>query len=715
MTEDRKGVNTMDPPPGLINRGVIVGTVPSANPNAGPGAFDYAVQIKGAPAIKGKPRSITIPAAFPYSDSSGLFIGSIPAKNTPITLTQELGGQYHFVSFEPENKSAVRLPNMKPGQLLLHSTDDSEITLDLNGNINIGSVKNSIHIFTGSQKRPDLNLISMNFESSHSFTQAYREVGGIVKRDFKPNPQAASRSGSTKLEDDFYKMFNIGFDPTVTANDITTGPNKNPPFTEHREVVYEFQYNSDVEDDVTESNKYSTVVKTLSPNVTPNRRSSRADILSLSLVAPNYLLEQVKGTVVDIFGNILDINRLPLPVGLSATATLQSTGTVATTNAQQSYINIRALERKSIAYHFEINARKDPNDGDVVSTINNQDYNSKLLRSRFFFDVDKEGQFKLNVPASSETGNVPLLVRPENYSTFGTTGTSDASVGDPNQLWFIQTGQPVSQDVFVDSFASPKTKPDPNAAGFAPTFPRGSVTLKDGTSGNDIGPVDRISYFHDKQAFNIKHGTAYHDVLQTANYSRTSSDMMSWITGAVDSPDISYLNNDAATSPAPVKDSITVSGTGANAGGRSGQLNFDGSIEMNIGANTSDKQSMWLDTAGGIVGNLGRDLNQRSLMLNADGNIFIQIGGPGLGGDSRFASLAPDVPIPGVLDIRVFVGGFSHLIRVDSKGMLLMSPGRIGIHAGQGMTLTSDGDLEIDAETVTIQQRAVKKVFGGSI
>src|SRR5690606_15291153 len=37
-------------------------------------------------------------------------------------------------------------------------------------------------------------------------------------------------------------------------------------------------------------------------------------------------------------------------------------------------------------------------------------------RSRFSLDIDKEGQFKMNVPASSEVGNVPLLVRQESFS-----------------------------------------------------------------------------------------------------------------------------------------------------------------------------------------------------------------------------------------------------------------------------------------------------------
>jgi hypothetical protein len=62
---------------------------------------------------------------------------------------------------------------------------------------------------------------------------------------------------------------------------------------------------------------------------------------------------------------------------------------------------------------------------------------------------------------------------------------------------------------------------------------------------------------------------------------------------------------------------------------RSGQVNLDGSLELNIGANTIDRQSLWLDTAGGIVGNVGRDLNNNSLILGMDGNAFVQVGSNG--------------------------------------------------------------------------------------
>lgn len=703
MSNDRKGVNIFDPPPGMMRAGSVVDSSGS----------NFRVQLTEVPAAKGKSLAVSVPRSFPLIDSSGMFIGSLPAKNTPVTVAQSLGGQYHFVNYEPENDNIV--PDLLPGQLLIQSTDTSRILLDIDSNIKIGSDVNNIHVFAGSQRYPKTNLITFNFENENHFTQGYRQIGGLIKRDLRPNPLAASYSGNTKLTDDSYDpIFSIiGIDPSATANDLRSGPTKNPPLVELRKEIYEFQYESNVDDDKSESNKYTTTAQNTTIFTTPNRRSSRADTMSLSLVAPNFLIEEIQGTVVDIFGNILDINRLPLPVGLSADTTLRTNGTVATTNAQQSYLNIRAIERKSIAYHWELNARKDPNptnQGNSLS-INDDNYNAKLQRSRFSVDIDKEGQFKLNVPASSETGNIPLLVRPENYSTFATTDS-----GNPNQLWFVQSGQPTSQDVYVDSFASPQTTPSSNSAGFDTTFAHGSITLIDSNTNANSGPIDRISQFVNNSPYNIKHGTAYHDILQTCQVQR-SPDVLSYPTGAVNNIDVSYISNpaiDPFTNAQVANSTIKIAGPDANAGGRSGSINFDGSLDLNIGANTSDRQSMWLDTAGGIVANIGRDLNQRSLMMNMNGHAFIQIGGFGVPGDARFSKLGQDGMVNGILDIRIVNAGFTHMIRVDSQGLIIMTPGRIGIHAGQGMSLTSDGDIEIDCETLIMQGRGHKKELGGS-
>lgn len=689
MTNNR-GTNIFDPPPGMLRAGSIVDS----------SGDNFRVQLTEVPAIRGKAPSVPIPRVFPLIDSAGLFIGSLPAKNTPVTVAQSLGGQYHFVNYEPENHNII--PDLLPGQLLIRSTDTSKILFDLDSNIKIGSDSNSIHVFAGSQRYPKSNLVTFNFENENHFTQAFREVGGLIKRDLKPNPQAASYSGSTKLEDDSYDpIFSlIGLDPTSSANDIRTGPTKNPPLVEHREIVYEFQYQSNIEDDSSEANKYTTTAQATNIFTTPNRRSSRADTMSLSLVAPNFLIEEIKGTVVDIFGNILDINRMPLPVGLTSTTTLRTNGTVATTDSKQSYLNIRALERKSIAFHFEVNARKDPqptNQGTALS-INDDNYNAKLQRSRFSFDVDKEGQFKLNVPASSETGNVPLLIRPENYSTFATTDG-----GNPNQTWAVKSGQPVSQDIFVDSFAAPMLDPSSASPGSNFAFTHGSIQLIDGSNNNDAGPTDRISQYVDNSPYNIRHGTAYHDILQTCALHQDNSTIQDYQLKTMEDPiDTSYI--DALTDLVSTK--IKVSGQGANAGGRSGAINLDGSLEMNIGANTVDRQSLWLDTAGGMVANIGRDRNNRSAMVNFDGDVFIQVGGFGIAAsDERFKN--KDGTWIATLDLRVFAGGFAHMFRVDPFGVTVMTPQTLNLYAAQGINMKSDGPIYIDADNLYLNHRQV--------
>jgi hypothetical protein len=390
-----------------------------------------------------------------------------------------------------------------------------------------------------------------------------------------------------------------------------------------------------------------------------------------------------------------------LPVGLSADTTLRTNGTIATTDSKKSYMNIRALERKSIAYHFEISSRKDPkptNQGTALS-INDDNYNAKLQRSRFSFDVDKEGQFKLNVPSSSESGNVPLLVRPENYSTFG-----DTDSGNINQTWAVKSGQPVSQDIFVDSFAAPKLSASAADVGSDTDFAHGSIQLIDGTNNNDAGPPDRISQFVNKSPINIRHGTAYHDILRTCALHQDGRTIENYQLQTMEDPiDTSYIKDLSDL----VSTKINVSGPNANAGGRSGSINLDGSLEMNIGANTVDRQSLWLDTAGGMVANIGRDRNNRSAMVNFDGDVFIQVGGFGIAAsDARFKN--KDGSWIATMDLRVFAGGYAHMFRVDSKGVTVMTPTVLNLYGAQGINIKSDGPIYIDSDKLYVNHREVE-------
>lgn len=674
-----------DPPPGLLQKGSIQGYDPVRG--------TMQVQLNTAPAVKGQKRLVVdVPAPHTMFYNNGLFIGTLPSRGTPVVIAQGLGGQYYFVSLVAENLPAV--PTLVQDELLIQSNDATYMALDTANNISIGSDNNQIHINTGNKNFPKTNLISINFQNENHFTQGYREVGGLVKRDLRPNIYFDPDS---KLEDDSYdkKYKIIGIDPTVTSNDLISGSSKNPPLSEHREMVYEFQYISDVQDDVTETNRYSSAKQTPPVYNSPNRRKSRADTLSLSLVAPNFLMEEVKGTVVDIFGNILDINRVPIPVGTGQN-TLNPSNSL---DKSVAYTNIRALERNSVAFHFEINARKDlsqqSGDSEIsLLDINSDNYNAKLLRSRFFFDVNKEGQFKLNVPASSETGSIPLLARYENYSTYGPEDS-----GNPNKLWFRND----NLDIFLDGLAAYPTTPSVDG-GFTPdTSVHGSITVKNGDA---IGtPIDRINNNH------MQHGTVFHDILQTC-YVQQNNAFLNYQNGENPIPiDLSYITplSDVVSS------TVFTSGSQANAGGRSGSISLDGSLELNIGANTVDRQSLWLDTAGGIVANIGRDRNSRSAVVSMNGDFYFQIGGFGVSGDTRFAQLN-NGNYGAVLDLRVSSGGgYVNMLRIDQHGITVMSPGNIQIHSKGDMTLTADGNMTIDAASLTVQQRFVLKDSGGSI
>jgi hypothetical protein len=659
------GVNKFDETVGLLKRATIVNYLPDQG----------IMQVKlasGQQSIKGQSLivPINIPAPHAMFYNNGLFIGTLPSPGTPVVIGQGTGGQYHFVSFLAENLSLV--PKLTVGELLIAASDDTKITLSNKDHIYIGSDANKIHIDTTS------NLITTSFESENHFTQASRKVNGVIKRDIVRNTKM---SQNNKLESDNYDSFFkvIGMDPKSTANSIISGSSKNPPFVESREIVYEFQYSSNINDDLREASRYGTEKATPLDLSFPNRRVSRADTLSLSLVSPNYLIETVKGTVVDIYGNILDLNRAPLPVGQDQNTINKDKSSDKTT----SFLLIKEIERKSLAYHFEINARKDlsANNGLALPDVNSSDDYSRA-RSRFFFDVDKEGQFKLNVPASSEKGNIPLLTRYENYSTFGTDSPN------PDKLVYNGAGNDI--DVYQDSFASSSLSA--TGGGFLPSSDgaRGSITLMTGDGAN-AAPQDRLTGQH------IKHGMVYHDIMQTC-FAHQNQQFISY-------PSIDILPGANIVEPLTniAKSTITTTGSGANAGGRSGSLNFDGSLEFNIGANTSDRQSLWLDTAGGMVANIGRDINGRSIVAATGGDFYLQVGGFGVTGDSRFVDQNNGIK-GAVLDLRILgAGGYTHMIRIDDKGISIMSPGDISMHAKGVLSLSSDTSIILASHAITMK------------
>jgi len=675
------GVNIHDEEVGLLKTGTIVGFDSSKQPPVMQVVINESV-------LNNNPAPINVPAPYSLFYNNGLFIGTVPTVGTPVILGQGRGGRHFFVSFLAENVPVI--PQVEEDTLLISANNQTQIKLKVDNSISIGSETDYIHIDT------ELSLISQTFNSHYNFSQASRKINSKVKRDLRILDDNKFDQDS-KLTDDSYDSYyyEIGLDPQLTTSSAFNNSKRNPSFMEDRSLIYEFDYDADVHDEISESNIYGKSQQKPQNFNFPNRRKSRADVLSLTLLAPNFLMETIKGTVVDIFGNLLDINRMPLPLGKDKNDTLN---VEKAEDKVKAYKNIRAIQRKGIAYHFELNARKDlsgKNGKFALPDINSSNDYSRS-RGRFFIDIDKEGQLKINVPASSEKGNVPLLVRYENYSSF-----ADDDDNNPNKLIYIED----NKDIFLDSFAATVFSKD---ASFDGT--RGVIAIKD--ENGEIGPIDRLVNTH------MKHGTAYHDILSTC-YSLQNQSFLSYqASTTIIVEDTEQTLIDLTTIPDlknVASDTIIVSGDNANAGGRSGQINLDGSIELNIGANTVDRQSVWLDTAGGIVGNIGRDKYDRSLVMSLNGQVLVDIGGYGVPGDSRFATLN-NTSIPGVLDIRVMTSGFqTHMIRVDDTGIKIMTPSRLEIHSSKQMVLKSDSTIIIEGEEVRIQNRGVLKESGGSI
>lgn len=631
-----------------------------------------------------------------FSPIGGMFVGGYPELGTPVIMGQGEGGQWYVVGVLAKDPAALNTsrpatPDLEPGVFHLQANTNTFIQLSQDEGITLGERGNQLNLDT------QRDLYTNTFDNTYSFTEASRTIEGIIRRDKEPNIKSASylREKSPNYND---QLKVIALDPIAKDNYSNAGSSvRNPARTEKRETIYEFGKSFNI---LSNEQEFLSYQDNKNINITDilNRREGRADALSLSLVAPNYLMETIKGTVVDIYGNILDINRAIIPIGKTDKLSIKKIKTNLTDISPLGNIfaNIKTAERREIAYHFEINSKKDLVGAPDASKNNNY----ARQRSRFSLDVDKEGLFKLNVPASSETGNIPFLTRYENFSTI----TPNPDTNDPNDLVVSQN----LQDIMIESFIGT------NAV----------VEVIDDLSGN-AAPIDRFSSADSPKY--IKHGTAYHNISDTCKTFQQDKSLFYERTVTTNLASGRVLSKQDIVSK-----KVMVSGKKANAGGRSGSINFDGSLDINIGANTVDRHSLWLDLQGALIGNIGRDIrNSISAALQFDGEVLIQSGGSTPNLDERFNSNNTAGNIPGVVDLRNLNNGHSagvidlrvitqsgkvNVIRIDNEGISIHSESRIVMYSNGDMMFRSTGTMNIDAENLLLNGRKVRREVGlGSI
>ncbi len=608
--------------------------------------------------------SIPIPAA--WVGPGGQFLGGLPAPGASVKVVQGQGGEWFGIGYKTNSQDFTAIADysaFKAGRILGQVKGGNRFFLDPNIGFQVGNEKQFIHA------DPIRSILSNKFEAEWNFLNSNRSIYSSIKRDISDGNSRSLVSSFLNSHEYDDGLFTVGMDSSLGTSPSTVGSNvRNVPLVESKEVVYEFQEGFGFNSYSEESERYKDP-SILPKKVRNSRRDNRTDAFALSLEYPNHLMETIKGTGVDIFGNILDLNRYPLPIGKLDSLSLKNDP-----DKSEAFKNILGQLRKSLAFHFEINARKEFESNDLTPPNVNSSLDFARNRSRFFVDVDKEGVFKWNVPSSSEVGNIPLLARYENYSVLASKENEKIN---PNE--FIRPEN--YQDIYLDSFAGQ---------------PRIKLAGSDEDFDGYYAPVDRMT----DSLF--KMGTAFHDITRTCSEFQTSADYLKAGLKLINYDPNNILNTLTPFSKI-VSDTIIVNGPNANGGGRSGMMNFDGMVMANFGANTIDRQSLWLDFAGGVVSNIGRDKSGISYALNADGDILIQIGGEGLpeDQDSRFADQNASYR-NGTLDIRVLNNGQVSVVRIGPEGIEISSVGGLSFSAEQDITFKTNSNILLDAESVIV-------------
>lgn len=643
--------------------------------------------------------SVSMPLA--YSGPDGQIIGGFPERGTPVML-QRAQGEW---AIESIIKSDNVFPNtnsfgfagvegnlmgeLRPGRILIQSAHAANrIYLHPTEGISVGDQTSALHIDT------TRDTITHDFSREMAFTEGHRKIIGRVKRDVAADALRGI-SYSTLYNSEYDdELRDVPMNPSREVSFMHSSSSiRNLPLVETREIVYEMSSTDnrvDFRTDQEEAPLYRS-----KENITQPREllkiDSRAYAFGLSLFAPNHLIETVHGTGIDALGNIIDLNRSVLPIGREENLSFAQDS-----DNEEVFRKTRALHRRGLAYHFEINARKANSADDEVFEVPsiNLKSNHARVRSRFFIDIDKEGQFKINVPASSETGNIPLLTR---YETASSMLAADGKIENPNKFVIEEKN---NIDVYLDGHANYST-----------------IALRNVETGEVVGTQDRI----DSDTI-IQYGTAYHNIIKSGwqfTKERIEDDPGGLLVRYIEKSDLNKrqdtIQYDKILEPfifvegpsVPLSDAKPNSEPDAtpldpfqhpNAGGRSGMINLDGFVSVNVGANTIDRQSMWLDCAGGIVSNIGRDRRGISYCATLDGDMLVQVGGAGIGtdNDSRFAN-ENDAYRPGAFDLRVLNEGGMTIFRIDNKGMTVSVMGRCEIASQQTMFFRSNTKILFEA------------------
>tara|TARA_B100001094_G_C18195548_1_gene810532 strand:+ start:1061 stop:3454 length:2394 start_codon:yes stop_codon:yes gene_type:complete len=525
------------------------------------------------------------------------------------------------------------------------------------------------------------------------------------------------------------------FPGSTASTSAVLGGIRNPGLSEYRFVANEFSETEYFLGWDLESRKRDQ--KSIDKFTTSKQREALSYENSLHM-GPHQIVEVIIGNVANSRGEVLDPNYNPVVLG-------NASGMPSGSSLNTIYEEARLKSRRGIGYHFQVSTNS------LSTDVSNSGDN-------FILSIDKEGVLKGHIPASSDTGNImypasasfysessgkikssysfsqkkekiPITLRYSGQVLYPPLDEAEIDAPEEDEIPVRYTGVRFSnENKYFKGFTD--TSEDPSNVRVNPTKYHNMYAAAEMLIANKIRKIniplstsECTGYIPGNpigKSFEIKTSDKL-GVYGAPKY-------MATVAIAPDSPAIDTgggvfvagqnLSLDQDESLRRINLQYTngfslsegdsgISATNATEdgesrkkpGGKSANMTLDGSLELSVGKDNYDQKSILLDTAGAMIAWFGRDRNNRSLVMQTDGDVLMNIGGPN--GNEWNA---------GRFDLRVNVSnkGFvgeedegvedsDYIISISENGLVIA-----GMKKSTPMIIRNDGNLMIESASKLI-------------
>lgn len=528
-----------------------------------------------------------------------------------------------------------------PGEVLIRSIQAGSLKLfkrgDNGSSISLSDYTSSGLYLESAFQDTKLSLISDELNAISSAGRTFS--GRLLKRDLGFTKEI-SHLYSANIDPYNENSIMMGIYGSSAENYAIFGRPRNPILTFSKKIINHVAdsakfFGLERERELLKAKNISQFISEVEKALYNKTRSEQ----NFLLLAPDQLLEFSAGNITNNAGELLNINYV------NNLNSFKKPKDYFKISESADFNLARDIYNRSIAAHFQLNANKEVSDYFDLS-------------KNFRVVLDKEGVLKLNIPKSSDFGNI---LYPDSTKISNTNYLLHNSYSNISKAEKI----PITLR---------------NSDGAA-VFPQISSTMLNRTlRSTGIEFSNTNSYFQNNNLDAVRVNlTKYHNMyavceLLTANYieeifipqlasfdiaqhivvgniyeklfERWGSDYKSSISRPGNKEFHSDVVATALISPAePVinpggvtyvsgqlKRSTPYSNSSADTSNPryssvSANINFEGSIESSVGADSADGKSITLDTKGAVVAWLGKDNRGRSLALQTDGDVMVNIGG----------------------------------------------------------------------------------------